>query len=853
MPGTRYQIDIQARLPHNLRPLEQLANNLLYSWDRRVRRLFMHIAPDIWEQSAHNPKVFLRHVPQARLDQLAEDEKFLEEFHYVLSIYRGYREQTHNLHPALRQRIDARQDVIAYFCAEYGLHESLPLYSGGLGILAGDHLKAVSDLGLPFVAVGLMYRQGYFIQTIDENGEQRAHFYPHQSDDLPITLARNEQGEEIFISVTLANREVQARIWQAEVGHIRLILLDTDVPANLETDRGITFQLYGGDRGMRLAQEMVLGVGGVRALRALGIKPDAWHMNEGHAAFLIIERCREAIAQGMDFESALELVASSSLFTTHTPVPAGHDMFDRELIAPYLRPYADQMGINLDRLLGLGVSPQNEHRFNMTALGLRGSRYHNGVSAIHGRVASQMESYHWPQVLPEENPVGHVTNGVHVQTFLANEWAVLYDARYPDWRDQLTDQRFWAEVMESIPDQAFWDVRLALKKNMLAYVYKALHHQYRRNKMSEVRVKHLLATLKPTGTPPMVFGFARRFATYKRATLLFRDPERLARLLNNPQRPIVLLFAGKAHPQDRPGQDLIRIINDYAEQPEFMGKVFFIENYDLALSRQLVAGVDIWLNTPLYPLEACGTSGQKAGINGILNVSVLDGWWDEAYNGENGWAITPQGEDLDADQQERRENDDLLDMLENEIVPLYFNTSDLGYSRGWVKRAKNAIQTILPQFNSQRMVMDYVDQYYAPAIRHGRLVAAHRHQSAQELTIWKQRVKQAWGGVRLERVDAAACKLHTGEVFSIHIRAYLNGLSPKDVRVECVLGNENRDEEFIKQACYPLIPGTQEGGVSEYVLELPMEDAGLFRYEIRAFPHHPLLAHPFETGCMLWL
>lgn len=853
MPGTRYTLEVQARVPSVLAPLEQLANNLLYSWDRQVRGLFRHMDPEGWERCAHNPKVFLRRIPQERLEALAEDTDFLQRMEAALAIFRSYREQTHRIHPYASRELDPKTDLIAYFCAEYGLHESLPIYSGGLGILAGDHLKGASDLGLPFVAVGLMYRQGYFTQTIDENGQQRAHFHPHNREDLPIVPAHDAQGGELRITVPIAARSVAARIWQAEVGHVRLLLLDTDVPENTTEDRAITYQLYGGDTGHRLTQELILGIGGVRALRALGLNPTVWHMNEGHAAFMVLERCRERIADSGDFDSTLEEVASSCVFTTHTPVAAGHDVFEQGLIEPHLQPLAEAMGVPVDILLALG-RPESGTAFNMTALGLRGSRFHNGVSRVHGTVASEMERHHWPQVPAPENPIQYVTNGVHVPTFLARQWAVMLDAEHPEWRRQTMDQRFWERAIGAITDRTFWDLRLELKAALLSHVRASLRRQFRRNCVSEPMIEHQLQGLYADDARPLVMGFARRFATYKRAALLFRDPQRLARLLNDPQRPVILLFAGKAHPRDVPGQELIQIINDYSEQPEFAGRLFFLENYDLALARKLVAGVDVWLNTPLYPLEACGTSGQKAAINGALNVSILDGWWAETWNGENGWGITPHSDQWGEDQRERREANDLLDALEQEVVPLYYDQDANGLSKGWVEKSKAAMRTVLPRHNAQRMLVDYIAQCYAPASRHGRQMRAAGGGPSRELTAWKRQVREAWPGVSVTLAEPGPSTQAHGEAFRLAVTAKLNGLNPEDLRIECVFYSSDEDGPPRTGACYTFERSSDAGdGETLYTLNVPLSENGLFSYQVRAFPYHRLLAHPFETGCMLWL
>ncbi|WP_353222352.1 alpha-glucan family phosphorylase [Salinisphaera hydrothermalis] len=853
MSGQKYVLEVQARLPESLSELKALSENLLYAWDRHIRGLFWRMDTALWERCGHNPKVFLRRISQQRIDELAGNAAFLEEYQYVLGLFRTYRDQTSRPSALVAEKLDSEQGLIAYFCAEYGLHESLPLYSGGLGILAGDHCKAASGLGLPFVAVGLMYRQGYFRQQIERDGSQKALFQPHDLRDLPITLVCDDNDAPLQIVVPLPGRDVVVQIWRAEIGHLALYLLDTDVEGNDEADCSITFQLYGGDKKRRIEQELVLGVGGVRALRALGLEPSVWHVNEGHAAFLMVERCREAIAAGTTFEAGLEQVAAATVFTTHTPVAAGHDVFEHDLAAAYLAPYAKAMNLPLEQLLALGQSEQNHTAFNMTTLALRASRYQNAVSRIHRGVTAEMEAHIWPQVPIDESPLQYVTNGVHVQTFLSRQWSYFFDMHAPGWRARQCDHHFWHDLVASIPDQQFWLQRMSIKADMLDYVGNCLARQYRRQGVGEAHIERRLAMLKPTfGRDPMVLVFARRFATYKRATLLLRDAARLAALLNDPERPVILLFAGKAHPADEPGQALIRALVEQSQQPEFAGKLFVLEDYDLAMGRQLVAGADVWLNTPLYPMEACGTSGQKAGLNGALNVSVLDGWWGEGFQGDNGWAITPYNHS-DPEQRDHYEAEDLLDLLEDEVIPLYFNRGHFGYSPGWVARAKASMYTVLPHFNAQRMLLNYIENLYIPATRHGRRLARDNGKPAAELVAWKRRVADAWPGVTLSRSNGRPEQIDSGEPLELHIEVQLQGLSAEDLRLECVMTRVRDDGETEAGICCLLAPENGENGTAIYRLAEPIEVPGRYEYQVRAYPHHPMLAHPFETGLMRWL
>ncbi len=849
MSETYFKFEVRPTLPDALAGLDELANNLLYTWDRRVRRLFYRLDVQLWENCGHNPKVFLRRIAQEKLDAAAGDNIFLEEYNRVMSSFNTYHNKV--IHPGILEQLDPEQDLVAYFCAEFGLHESVPIYSGGLGILAGDHCKAASDLGLPFIAIGLLYRQGYFTQTIDAAGNQIARNKPTHFSDLPIAPELDSQGNKLKIQVEIDGRTVALRVWKAVAGHITLYLLDSDLPENSEQDRTITFQLYGGDSIMRIQQEIVLGVGGVRALRALGLEPNVWHINEGHSAFQILERCREHVAGGMDFDSALELVASGTIFTTHTPVPAGHDIFEDNLIHQYLGHFAAQLGIDIDRFIRLGRAPNSDSGFNMTTLALRGSRFHNGVSRIHGGVASRMEADIWPQIPPEENPISHVTNGVHAPTFMAPEWTNLFDMRFREWRNHLLDPDFW-DCLDNIPDHRFWSLRQELKSQMLEYVHRRVVARCRRNGCSDVLIKRLTHFTSRPESDVLVLGFARRFATYKRATLLFSDPERLARLLNNPERPMLLIFAGKAHPNDMPGQDLIRTIHEYSMQPEFVGKILLLEGYDMALARKLVSGVDVWLNTPEYPLEASGTSGEKAAINGVLNVSVLDGWWGEGFTGDNGWGIAPHGQQFDPGYRNNEEANDLLNILEHEVIPMFFDRDTQGYSARWVKMSKNSMKYCIPHFNAQRMLMDYVRQFYGPACSHHKRLCDNGNSPSQELARWKNRIREHWQGVSMERIDEVSEAIHHGERLPIRIRARLNGLLPEDVALECLVG-EKQQGEFIVHDKQRFDFIEQQGEDCIFALDLEPARPGLNHYKLRMYPYHELLAHPHETGFMIWL
>ena len=850
MTDKTYQLEVRPVLPEAIRELETLANDLYYSWDRHVRGLFHSLDRELWRECGHSPKVFLRRIKQARLDAAAENNLFLQEYSRIVSAYHSYLKQSP--HPRVEEHFDPETDLVAYFCAEYGLHESFPIYSGGLGILAGDHCKAASDLGLPFVAVGLLYRQGYFNQTIDGNGQQHAHYTPTDFDALPLSPARDERGEELRVHVDLPGRRVLLRVWEAKAGHIRLYLLDSDLPENSEADRAITFQLYGGDKTTRIQQEIVLGIGGMRALRALGLSPTVYHINEGHAAFQIVERCREFVEQGHDFATAMELVAAGTVFTTHTPVPAGHDIFHLDLMTEYFSDFVAGLGVSFEEFLQLGATPENHGGFNMTTLALRGSRFHNGVSRIHGGVASRMEGYVWPQIPPEDNPISYVTNGVHVPTFLAREWINLFDMRFPEWRNHMLEPEFW-QRLDEIPDHRFWSLRQELKTQMLEDVTRRTRERLHREGASEATIRRATRFISQTESDLLVMGFARRFATYKRATLIFSDPERLKRLLGDPDRPVVIIFAGKAHPSDHPGQELIRTIHHYSMQPEFIGKIILLEGYDMALARKLVTGVDVWLNTPEYPMEASGTSGEKAAINGVLNLSVLDGWWGEGYNGKNGWAIAPHSPDFDPAFRDAQEATDMLDIIEHEVIPTFYSRDQHGYSRKWVEMSREAMKSCIPQFNSMRMVNDYVQQFYSAARNHCVRLQSRNREEAKELAHWKRKVREHWEKVSAERLDEARPWLQYGNALPIRVRAFLNGLSPDDVAVECVVGHTDDQGVFHQEAVYPLQHQEQDGKSHIFVLDLQPDECGLKTYRLRLYPHHRLLSHPFEMGYLIWI
>jgi starch phosphorylase len=851
MSGTFYCFEVVPKIPPRLQRLADLSQDLYYSWSSQTRALFYFLHPELWEMCGHNPKLFLHRVSQHRLEEAVKDRTFMEAFNRVLSDYDTYIKESPNID--FQKYLNTEQDLVGYFSLEFGLHESLPTYSGGLGILAGDHCKAASDLHVPLVAIGLLYRHGYFTQSIDGYGNQEVHYNDADFSQLPITPVYDEVGNEIRVSVEFPGRDVLVKLWKAKAGHIDLYLLDSDISENNDIDRTITYQLYGGDANTRIQQEILLGVGGVRALKALGLKPTVWHINEGHAAFQIIERCREYTTEGLKFHAALELSASATVFTTHTPVPAGHDIFNHGLVEHYFTDLCNRLDISMPEFLELGSTPSSQGGFNMTALALRGSRFHNGVSEIHGKVASRMEAFIWPQVDCEDNPIRHVTNGVHVSTFLAPEWSNLFDMEFGrEWRNQMLNEDYWQRI-DDIPEYRYWSVRQTLKSILIKDLHKRIEFQCTRNNCGGIEFERMRNLLNKEGSSALILGFARRFATYKRATLLFSDPDRLARLLNNPEKPVILVYAGKAHPSDLAGQQLIHTIHQLSRQPRFGDRIILLENYNLSMARRLVTGVDVWLNTPEYPMEASGTSGQKAGINGVVNLSVVDGWWHEGFDGENGWAIQPHNS-TDATDRDRLESQILLDILEHQIIPSYFDRNGHGYSETWVKRSKASMKTILPKFNSQRMVMDYVRDFYAAAAKHGKTLQSENADLARRLTEWKRKIHSCWNKVSIRRLDEPRESVPTGSLMTIEVVVNLAQLTADDVIVECLLGRKSKMEEFTIKDIIRLKPvETNELGETVFKTEFEPGMAGLQFYKLRVYPFHTLLAHPHETGCMIWL
>ena len=847
-------IEVCSVIPPPLARLTELASNLFFSWNRPTRALFEDLDPELWEQVNGNPRLLLRCVEQEHLDRAAASPEYLARYAAVVAAFDEYR----TCHLKLQA---GEQPLVAYLCAEYGFHESFPIYSGGLGVLAGDYCKGASDECMNFVAVGLLYRQGYFIQSVDSDGAQHALYRDTDPRDLPVEAVRRADGSWLTVTVEIADRQVRARVWRAESGRVIVYLLDSNCPENGEPDRDITHRLYGGDSSVRIQQEMLLGIGGVRALRELGLAPAVWHINEGHAAFSILERVREGMGTGLDLDAALELAAASCVFTTHTPVAAGHDAFNDALFSYNFSGFAARAGIAMDRLLELGRAPGIPHEFNMTRLALNGARFANGVSRIHGGVSAHLCAYQWPEVPAAQNPVGYVTNGVHVPTFLAQPWAAFFDSHIGNnWRERLCDADFW-QALESIPDDLYWEVAQEAKSRMLAGVRARLQREYARKGLSTTQLGRITRLLDPANPDVLTIGFARRFATYKRASLLLRDRARLAKLIDGNERPVLFIFAGKAHPADHPGQNILREIKQLMLTPEFAGNVLFLEDYDMQLARWLVSGVDVWLNNPITPLEASGTSGIKAAINGRLNLSVLDGWWSEAYDGTNGWGI-PGSPAQDNDRRDALDTDNIMHAIEDEVVPQYYRRDSAGLSPEWVLACKRAMMTVIPQFNARRMVRDYQSGMYLPAARAGAALAAGGNAGARELAEWKRRVRGAWPGVSVRAAGEVSPVLSRTDRLPLRVAVALNGLAPADVSVEFIatrrLPRDTAEPPVLTSYGAPpaanswrgeLRPaGNADDGATLFGAELAPPASGQYSMEIRVRPAHRLLTHPLELG-----
>ncbi len=842
------QFHVVPRLPQLLRPLEILAKNLWFSWNWEAVRLFLRLDPITWEKAYQNPVAMLGMLPPETFEEAANDDSFVAELERVYENFSKYLSAPTWFQEAFP---DDQKLQVAYFSMEYGLDEGLPIYSGGLGILSGDHLKSSSDLGIPLVGVGLLYQKGYLRQVLNLDGWQQEVYPDNDWYSMPVTLERDAAGNPVKVFVDLLGQPVYAQVWRVQVGRTPLYLLDTNLPENPPEHRHITDQLYGGDRDMRIRQEIVLGVGGVRALAALGLRPTVYHMNEGHSAFLALERIRNLVTRyGFSYKEARELVWATNVFTTHTPVPAGNEHFDPDLVRKYLEPMAREIGLSWEEFLALGQEiPGSSPTYCMTVLALRLSAFCNGVSKLHGQVSRNMWKNIWPGLPEPEIPIGSITNGIHTRSWISHDLANLFD-RYlgPKFVEEPADQRIWERV-DLIPDGELWRTHEIRKERLIGFVRRRLRDYFRRQGASLRAIQEAEEVLNPE---VLTIGFARRFAAYKRADLIFKDPERLIKILTDPDRPAQIIFAGKAHPQDTQGKEIIRKIIRYARDPRLRNHVVFVEDYDIAVARYLVQGVDVWLNNPRRPLEASGTSGMKAAANGALNVSVLDGWWDEAYRPEVGWAIG-SGEVYDnPEEQDYVESQLLYNLLENEIIPLYYERDKSDLPRGWIKMMKASIKSLAGYFNTHRMVREYTERFYLDAHRTGEKLSQDNGAPAKQLATWRDKVAAAWPQVRIQADGEVPEEIHTGDGFPVKAYVTLGNLTPDDLTVQVVIGPLDSDFNIVEPHTQDMEFVEQKDGTATYATEVQCTHSGRVGYAVRVLPHHDNLVHPYTPPLVTW-
>jgi starch phosphorylase len=846
-----YKFTVRPSLPPELEPLLTLANNLMWSWDHELIALFSRMNPDLWVETQHNPVMMLGRMTQERLEELAADDSFVSQLRRAQQRLNDYMNRTSWY--TRQYQTPCSDPVIAYFSMEFGLTESLQIYSGGLGILSGDHLKSASDLGIPLVGVGLLYQKGYFHQYLNADGWQQESYPINDFYNLPLVLQRDEKGDPILVKVAYPGRDVHAQIWRASVGRVQLYLLDTNIAVNNQEDQDIADYLYGGDAELRLQQEIMLGIGGIRALKAVGIHPTVFHMNEGHSAFLSLERVRALMQEhNLTFAQAQELTKASALFTTHTNVPAGIDRFPADLIGRYFGHYYGELGLNHDQFLALGRQNPNDpyEPFNMAILAFRMAAFANGVSKLHGVVARKMWQGVWPNVPPEEIPIGSITNGVHQASFISRDMAGLFD-RYlgPRWRETPGDARLWSRV-DRIPSAELWNTHERRRERLVSFIRERLHQQLARRGASNAQ---LLAAEEVLNPEALTIGFARRFATYKRATLLLHDPDRLIRILGSRDRPVQVIFAGKAHPNDNPGKELIRQIVHAARREELRPRLVFLEDYDMNIARYLVQGVDVWLNTPIRPREASGTSGIKASANGVLNLSVLDGWWDEAYTPDIGWAIGRGEVYEDRNYQDHVEARALYDLLEKEIIPLFYDRGSDGLPRRWIDTMKMSMKAICPTFNTHRMLREYTEKYYIPCCERFDKLTQQDMAPAKALSAWKQRIRQHWPQIRIQDVQSSIpAETQVGIANTITAKIYLGQLSPEDVRVELYHGTVDTSGEIQNPSVTQMEPENKVDDVHTFINQLTCTSSGMHGFTVRVVPHHPDLVSPFETALIHW-
>ena len=836
------ELIVRSRLPEQLKCLDELAHNMRWVWNYEAQELWKSLDEKLFEEVKHNPVLLLERLSYDRKEAIVKDRAIMSR---VKSVYKKFREYM-DVEP------DHSRPSVAYFCMEYGLSHVLKIYSGGLGMLAGDYLKEASDSNVDMCAVGFLYRYGYFIQSLNMDGQQIAKYEAQNFESLPIERENDADGNPIVVDVPYMNYQVHAYVWRVNVGRIKLYLLDTDNELNSEFDKPITHSLYGGDNENRLKQEILLGIGGMLTLKKLGIKKDVYHCNEGHAALCNLQRLCDYVKSGLNFNQAMELVRASSLYTVHTPVPAGHDYFDESLFGKYMGGYPSMLGITWDEFIGMGRQNPDDHseQFCMSVFACNTCQGVNGVSKLHGWVSQKMFSPIWRGYYPEENHVGYVTNGVHFPTWTAPEWQKLY-AKYFD-KNFLNDQSnesIWHGIYD-VPDEEIWKTRMILKKNLVDYIRKKFTETWLKNQGDPARVVSLLDRINPNA---LMIGFCRRFATYKRAHLLFTDIDRLAKIVNNPERPVQFIFSGKAHPADGAGQGLIKRVFEISQRPEFLGKIIFLEDYDMQLALRLVSGVDIWMNTPTRPLEASGTSGEKAEMNGVVNLSVLDGWWVEGYRKGAGWALPQERTYQNQGYQDRLDAAMIYSLLENDIAPLYYNRNKKGYSEGWIKTIKNSIATIAPHYTMKRQLDDYYSRFYTKQASLFKKLSANDNQLAKELAQWKETVAERWDSIHVvSKTDFVVSGVETGKKYSMQYVIDEQGLNDAvGLEFVSVKTDLNGEERIFNVREFKMVG--HEGNLYTFELEFEPDVAGSFKGCVRMFPKNEMLAHRQAFCYVKWL
>ena len=838
------EVTVKSRIPEELEKLSEIARNIWWAWNFEATELFRDLDPELWKECGQNPVLLLERMSYEKLEALAKDMVILRRMNEVYTKFRDY----------MDVKPDEQRPSIAYFSMEYGLSSVLKIYSGGLGVLAGDYLKEASDSNVDLCAVGFLYRYGYFTQTLSMDGQQIANYEAQNFGQLPIERVMDANGQPLIVDVPYLDYFVHANVWRVNVGRISLYLLDTDNEMNSEFDRPITHQLYGGDWENRLKQEILLGIGGILTLKALGIKKDVYHCNEGHAALINVQRICDYVATGLTFDQAIELVRASSLYTVHTPVPAGHDYFDEGLFGKYMGGYPSRMGISWDDLMDLGRNNPGDkgERFCMSVFACNTSQEVNGVSWLHGKVSQEMFSSIWKGYFPEESHVGYVTNGVHFPTWSATEWKELYFKYFNEnfWFDQ-SNPKIW-EAIYNVPDEEIWKTRMTMKNKLVDYIRKSFRDTWLKNQGDPSRIVSLMDKINPNA---LLIGFGRRFATYKRAHLLFTDLDRLSKIVNNPDYPVQFLFTGKAHPHDGAGQGLIKRIIEISRRPEFLGKIIFLENYDMQLARRLVSGVDIWLNTPTRPLEASGTSGEKALMNGVVNFSVLDGWWLEGYREGAGWALTEKRTYQNQEHQDQLDAATIYSILETEILPLYYARNKKGYSEGWIKVVKNSIAQIAPHYTMKRQLDDYYSKYYCKQAKRFHALAANDNAKAKEIAAWKEEVVAKWDSIEIVSCDKVEelkkGDIESGKEYTITYVIDEKGLNDA-VGLELVTTYTTADGKQHVYSVEPFNVIKKEGDLYTFQVKHSLSNAGSFKVSYRMFPKNPELPHRQDFCYVRW-